>query len=185
MPRERTQLNINIDPALLVKLKAEAIKSGKTLTDFVVDQLKKAPNQKIERSLEERLQRIEKTLNLEESSNNTNEPIGSIFSDQGAKEYGDLAKKEFDSYRRRNGLTVQKALLELENLIKTNHYPNIHPELIFQILMGNHQLTGSDMTFAYRDGSCAMRELLNDWTKEPLESLNNAFLNAVVIKSLK
>ena len=35
MPRERTQLNINIDPALLIKLKSEAIKQGKTLTDFV------------------------------------------------------------------------------------------------------------------------------------------------------
>ena len=43
MPRERTQLNINIDPALLLKLKSEAIKQGKTLTDFVVEQLKYSP----------------------------------------------------------------------------------------------------------------------------------------------
>ena len=40
MPRDRTQLNINIDPALLLKLKSEEIKQGKTLTTFVLDHLK-------------------------------------------------------------------------------------------------------------------------------------------------
>ena len=35
MPKERTQLNIKIDPELLIRIKAEAIKNGMTLTDFV------------------------------------------------------------------------------------------------------------------------------------------------------
>ena len=33
----RTQLNINIDPALLSRLKSESIKSGKTLSNFLTE----------------------------------------------------------------------------------------------------------------------------------------------------
>ena len=63
--------------------------------------------------------------------------------------------------------------------------PHSYPELIFQILFGNHDLTGLEMTNAYRNGSCAMRTALVEWSNDSLEDLNEAFLNAVITKSLK
>ena len=63
--------------------------------------------------------------------------------------------------------------------------PDANPEIIFAILLDNHNLTGAEMTAAYRKGSCAMRVALVDWTNEPLEKLNDAFLGAVITKSLK
>ena len=182
MPKERTQLNINIEPQLLVKLKSEAIKRGKTLTDFVVDQLKQTPETYSELLLEERLLRIEKILLLNEDSPKLDKKIGAIFTDQGAKEYGEIAKSEFESYAKKRGLTRPEALQELAKHLE--NYPYSNPELIFQILLGTHDLTGFEMTAAYKHGSCSMRSALNDWTKEPLEKLNKAFLNAVITKSL-
>ncbi len=182
MGKDRTQLNINIDPELLLRLKSEAIKSGKTLTEFVVQQLEKTPEKKTSDPLEERLLRIEKFLMLEKTSSKKDKTIGTIFTDQGAKEYGAIAKSEFDSYTRRKGLTTQEGLKELT--IHLRKYPHGDFELIFQILLGTHNLTGLEMTIAYRHGSCAMRSALNDLTNSPLEKLNEAFLNAVVTKSL-
>ncbi len=183
MARERTQLNINIDPALLMKLKAEAIRQGKTLTDFVVQQLEETPSSPNESNLEQRLLRVEKFLKLDNGdSTENNEGIGTIFTDVGAKEYGNVAKAEFEAFAKKKQLKFQDALKELANHLK--NYPHSNPELVFQILLGTHELTGLEMTMAYRSGSCAMRSALNDWTKRPLEKLNIAFLNAVKTKNL-
>ena len=60
MKRDRTQLNINIDPKLLLELKSAAIKNGKTLTEYVTEQLKNTPAKHPETSpLEARLSKIE------------------------------------------------------------------------------------------------------------------------------
>ncbi len=183
MPRDRTQLNINIDPQLLVELKSEAIKSGKTLTDFVVEKLRESSDKKIESNLEERLSRIEGYLKFNKNPPETSKTIGTIFTDQGAKEYGDVAKREFEFYAKKKGLNTEEALNELSAYLAK--YPNAQPELVFNILLGTHQLTGLEMTIAYRNGSCAMRSALNDWTEDPLENLNKAFLNAVKSSVLK
>ena len=74
---------------------------------------------------------------------------------------------------------MQELAANLEKL------PHSSPELVFQILLGNHDLTGLEMTNAYRYGACAMRTALVDWSNDPLEDLNEAFLNAVITKSLK
>ena len=84
MPKDRTQLNINIDPDLLLKLKSEAIKRGKTLTDFVVEQLKQTPGTGLDDSLETRLLRIEELLNIQETSFKQENAIGAIFTDDGS-----------------------------------------------------------------------------------------------------
>ncbi len=55
----------------------------------------------------------------------------------------------------------------------------IVPELVFKLLSGDHDLTGIEMTDAYRNGSCGMRSALSEWTNSSLEPLNEAFLNAV------
>ena len=183
MAKERTQLNINIDPKLLLKLKSEAIKSGRTLTEFVIDQLTSASaNTSGHDQLEERLLRIEKFLNLKGNSSAQEKSIGTIFSDEGAKRYGEVAKEIFESHLKSKKINIDSALHELnDHLIK---YPHSNPELVFQILLGTHVLTGLEMTLAYRNGSCAMRSALNDWTNSPLEKLNESFLDAVITKSL-
>ncbi len=66
MAKQRTQLNINIDPDLLEKLKGEAMKSGKTLTEFVTDILKIEKGESPENSLEDRLMKIEQLLKSSE-----------------------------------------------------------------------------------------------------------------------
>ena len=183
MPRARTQLNINIDPALLLKLKSEAIKQGKTLTDFVVEQLKDSATTVSDDNLEQRLLRVEALMGigdhkLPDGDNN----IGTIFTEKGAQKYGEVAKQEFESIVKKRGITLQVGLEEVSKCLQK--YPYSNPELVFQILLGTHQLTALEMTIAYRNGSCAMRSALNDWSNEPLEILNKAFLNAVRTKSL-
>ncbi|WP_320674122.1 hypothetical protein [Prochlorococcus sp. MIT 1341] len=182
MSKEKAQLNINIDPELLVSLKAEAIKEGKTLTAFVTERLVIAEAKQSNLPLEGRLKRIESFLNLDSAEVKQGQSIGRIFTDEGAEEYGEVAKAEFEYHMRKKGLDPKTALKELAEHLK--NYPHSNPELVFQILLGTHKLTGLEMTIAYRFGSCAMRSALNDWTNSPLEDLNEAFLNAVITKSL-
>ena len=68
--RRRTQLNINISPELLQKLKRSAMKSGKTLTTFVSEVLSSKmqsynPNKLStpkNNSIEERIDSIEEVV---------------------------------------------------------------------------------------------------------------------------
>ncbi len=182
MPKGRTQLNINIDPSLLLSLKSEAIKRGQTLTEFVTSQLEKTTREESKDSLEARLSKIESLIFSSNSEVREEKKVGTIFTDEGAKEYGKVAKEQFESHMKKKGLPIHTALEQIANHLKK--YPYSNPELIFQILLGTHDLTGLEMTNAYRNGSCAMRAALNDWTNDPLEPLNKAFLNAVVSKSL-
>ena len=66
---DKSQLNIKIDPQLLLKLKAKAIKSGKTLTAFVTELLEQGSIQATSDIdiLEQRLLRIEELLNLKDN----------------------------------------------------------------------------------------------------------------------
>ena len=183
MPKERTQLNINIDPELLLKIKSEAIKNGMTLTEFVTRKLANIGSRSNNDVLEQRLAKIERHLNLDKNSSEPKKNIGSIFTDDGAKNYGEVARRLFNVFLKKKGLSKENGMKELAlNLAKL---PYSSPELVFQILLGNHDLTGLEMTNAYRYGACAMRTALVEWSNDPLEDLNKAFLNAVITKSLK
>ena len=183
MVRERTQLNINIDPELLMKIKAEAIKEGKNLTAFVIEKLSNIQSTSTNHVLEERLLKIEKHLNLDENSTNQKKGIGKIFTDEGAKNYGEVANRLFELHLNKKGLSRADGLQELSTHL--HKLPHSSPELVFQILLGNHDLKGIEMTNAYRHGSCAMRTALVEWCNDSLEELNEAFLSAVITKSLK
>ena len=183
MPKERAQLNIKIDPELLIKIKAEAIKNGMTLTDFVTRKLENIESISNNDVLEQRLTKIEQHLNLDKNSSDPKKSIGSIFTDDGAKNYGEVARRLFDVFRKKKGLTKEDGLQELA--VNLERLPYSSPELVFQILLGNHSLTGLEMTNAYRYGACAMRTALVEWCNDPLDDLNEAFLNAVITKSLK
>lgn len=58
----RSQLNIKIDPELLQRVKAHATRQGKTVTEFVAETLMEAVAEEKVASIEERLARIENTL---------------------------------------------------------------------------------------------------------------------------
>ena len=94
----------------------------------------------------------------------------------------ETSKEIFESQLKVKGLEAHAGLKELNEHLR--NYPHSNPELIFQILLGNHYMTGLEMTIAYRHGSCPMRSALNDWINDPLEKLNEAFLEAVITKSL-
>ncbi|WP_320676207.1 hypothetical protein [Prochlorococcus sp. MIT 1300] len=182
MNPERTQLNININPELLIRLKSQAIKEGKTLTAFVTEKLSSIQTLDENNPLEERLLRIERHLKIDTDASNQEESIGKIFTDHGAEKYGQVAKKLFDLHLSKKGISIEDGLNELAYYLEKLPYSS--PELVFQILLGNHKLTGLEMTKAYRHGSCAMRTALVQWSNDPLEELNKAFLNAVITKSL-
>ena len=185
MARERTQLNINIDPELLLELKSEAIKDGKTLTQYITQKLKASPRIERESILEQRLLRIEENLDLNKTSTIQKKKIGVIFTDEGAKNYGEVAKAEFESHLKEKGVTVEEGLKELSvNLQKFPDALHVHPELALTIVLGSHDLTGKEMTAAYRTGSCPMRFALGEWCNEPLEKSENAFLDAVISENL-
>ena len=186
---EKSQLNIKIDPLLLLKLKAKAIKSGKTLTAFVTELLEQNSikiNNEID-ILEQRLLRLEEQLNLKDKDNFHSEKeenldqVNTIFSNTGARKYGEVAKEIFDLHRKEKKLSLKDALEELSNCLA--NYDS-QPELVFELLSGKHVLTGLEMTDAYRNGSCGMRSALSEWTNSSLEPLNEAFLNAVEVKKL-
>ena len=185
--KDKSQLNIKIDPKLLLKLKSEAIKSGKTLTAFITDLLergsiKASSNIDI---LEQRLLRVEKQLKINNSFSLDKEKdlnqTESIFSNSGAKKYGEIARELFELHRKKKKLTLKDAFDELSTCLASY---DSQPELVFELLLGNHELTGLEMTDAYRNGSCGMRSALSEWTNSTLEPLNEAFLNAVEVKNL-
>ena len=183
MHKKKTQLSIKIDPELLLRIKTEAIKNGVTLTEFVTKKLGDINSVSKNDLLEQRLAKIEQHLNLDKNSSDPEEATGTIFSDVGATNYGYIAKKLFNSFLIKKGLSKENGLKELAVILAK--IPYSYPELIFQILLGNHDLTGLEMTEAYKMGSCAMRTALSDWTNDSLEPLNEAFLSAVITKSLK
>ena len=104
-----------------------------------------------------------------------------FFSDSGAKKTGEVAKELFDLHRIEKKLSLKDAFAELSTCLA--NYDS-QPEIIFELLQGNHELTGLEMTDAYRNGACGMRSALSEWTNSSLEPLNEAFLNAVEVKSL-
>ena len=187
MSKDKSQLNIKIDPELLLKLKSKAIKSGKTLAAFVTELLEQGST-KVTHDfdiLEKRLLKLEERLNLTDNFSSHKEKevdqCNSIFSDSGAKTYGEVARELFELHRKEKKLSMKDALGELSICLK--NYDS-YPELVFQILSGNHELTGLEMTNAYRNGSCGMRSALSESTNSSLEPLNEAFLNAVDAKKL-
>ena len=111
--------------------------------------------------------------------------MAAIFTNEGAKNYGEVAKAEFESQVKKKGLTVEEGLKELS--VELQKFPDaihVHPELALRVLLGNHDLTGKEMTAAYRTGSCPMRFALGEWCNEPLEKSENAFLDAVISENL-
>lgn len=186
MTKEKSQLNVQIDPQLLIALKFEAINCGKTLSDFVTERLTNSDHYYKGEILEERLQRIEKQLdllnNFKRDMENKINLDRSIFTDTGAKKYGEVAKEIFELNQKKKKLSFDEAFGELSSYLAKYHSI---PELVLSILSGKHHLTGLEMTNAYRNGSCGMRNALHDWTNSSsLEKLNEAFLNAVVVENL-
>ena len=185
MDKKKSQLNIQIDPNLLISLKSEAVKNGKTLSAFVTERLSQSGLEVKDDNLESRLIKIEKQLdslkNLTLAMDAKTKQSTSIFSDIGAKKYGEIAREMFELHRKELRLSFNDAFEELSKHL--GNYDS-QPSLVFELLTGNHKLTGLEMTEAYRNGSCGMRSALSDWIKSPLEPLNEAFLNAVEIGNL-
>ena len=185
--KDKSQLNIKIDPKLLLRLKSIAINSGKTLTAFVTELLEQGSITSTNHFdiLEQRLLIIEEQLNIKDNFSPEQEEglikSESIFSDSGAKRYGEVARELFELYRKKKNISLTEAFAEL-SICLANY--DSHPELVMGLLSGNHELTGLEMTDAYRNGSCGMRSALCEWTKSSLETLNDAFLKAVDAKNL-
>ena len=59
---ERSQLNINISPDLLKRIKMRAKKQGLTITDYVTDAMTIVLDGNEDFNLEERMKRLEKKL---------------------------------------------------------------------------------------------------------------------------
>ena len=185
MSTEDCHPNIRIEPGLLIALKLEAIKNGISLSSLINKKLKQFHIETKNEILEQKLLSIEKRLNslsnfkleIENKANNHT----SIFSDTGAKKYGEAAKDFFDMYRDKMKLTFNQAFDELSKVL--SKYEG-QPEMVRALLSGEHILTGIEMTEAYRKGSCAMRSALNELCKGSSEELNRAFLDAVIIENL-
>ena len=74
MVRNRSQLNINIQPELLEKLKVAAIRSGKTITEYVSESITNQMENSFPDNLDSRLLAIEEKLGLiEDKSRSSSE----------------------------------------------------------------------------------------------------------------
>ncbi len=125
MPRERTQLNINIEPELLLRLKSEAIKSGMTLTQFVTSKLSDIEASSSYTILEERLAKIEEHLHLNKQTSDPERNISSIFNDKGAQEYGEVSQRLFELHLQKKSISQEDGLKELSVII--NKLPRLLP----------------------------------------------------------
>ena len=103
-----------------------------TLTEFVTRKLENIESISNNDVLEQRLAKIERHLNLDKNSPDPERTIGSIFTDDGAKKYGEVAKSLFDFFLKKKGLSKEDGLQELA--LKLEKLPNSSPELVFQIL---------------------------------------------------
>ena len=95
---KRTQLNVSIDPTLLERIKKTARISGKSLVGFVSDcflnQLEDLPSETIDSRfylIEQRLQEIEKKLELPIGHSHENKP----FTSQEVQNFNDFIKAVF------------------------------------------------------------------------------------------
>ena len=95
---KRTQLNVSIDPKLLKRIKETARISGKSLVGFVSDcflnQLEDLPTETIDsrfQLIEQRLQSIEKTLELSTGHSQESKP----FTSQEVQNFNDFIKAVF------------------------------------------------------------------------------------------
>ncbi|AAQ00276.1 MULTISPECIES: hypothetical protein [Prochlorococcus] len=187
----RQQLNINIDPSLLLQAKSCAIKNGKTLTEFVVDAL----TSKI----------CELTNNLEQSNEIEMEYIvhqmleelvkGKKFSDLGSIEYSKVLSNTFQQLVIEKDTTLPKALEEIEKVID----PFLVPSLLIdnegrrnlataeqQILLVKEILIGSSVASAdhlnqavAQTGTCPALKSLELFAGRKLPLLNLYFLKAI------
>ncbi len=103
---KRTQLNVNIDPKLLGKIKESARISGKALVAFVSDcflnQIKDLSFESLDsrfNRIEERLQLIEEKIELSASQAQKTQPITS----QEAQNFNEFIKAVFIKERERKG----------------------------------------------------------------------------------
>ena len=103
---KRTQLNVSIDPKLLKRIKETARISGKSLVGFVSDcfsnQLDDLPSETIDSRfnlMEQRLQSIEKKLELPIANSQENKP----FTIQEVKNFNDFIKAVFRKELKRKG----------------------------------------------------------------------------------
>ena len=183
----RSQLNINIDPDLLRELKQHAARSGVTLTEFVTTSFEQSLSEaKKEKNLEDRIDVLEELVGslLEERS-----PLATLaggtgltdkrFTDEGARAYSKVAKKEFERYSKLKALKSKEALAQLAD-ISLKHKGDL--ELISQILTGGYELTGDDMVKAIQHtGNCPMMKSLPEWSGDLLPALGKAFVDAIEI----
>ena len=167
-------------------MQSQAMRSGLTLTEFAIRALSNAIEPSKEERIEESLSKLEATLeNFKEAylPLENSGLIGSIrekqFTDQGAKAYSIAAINEFKKHAAIKGLSVGQALDELADI--TAKYQG-DLELITQILIGHHELTGLEMSQAVKaTGNCPMMKTLQDWSRDPLLELGKAFVNAMEV----
>ena len=127
--KDKSQLNIKIDPQLLLRLKSESIKNGKTLTAFITELLEQGSMKSTAYIdiLEKRLLRVEKQLNLIDSFSFDKEKdlnkCECIFSNRGAKKYGEIARELFELHRKEKKLSLKDAFAELSTCLANYDSP--------------------------------------------------------------
>ena len=101
------------------------------------------------------------------------------FTDQGAKVYTKAARYEFQKYAAIKGLDHQHALGELRE-ISFKYQGDF--DLMEEILMGRHELTGYEMFLAIqKTGNCPMQKTLQEWSEDPLAALCKVFVEAIEV----
>ncbi|WP_269623241.1 hypothetical protein [Prochlorococcus marinus] len=124
----RSQLNINIDPSLLIQLKQKARIEGKTITAFISevlsDTLKDQPAQPISEQIskiEEKIRHLEKTINSIISPQKKITP----FTDEEANRCSEFVRAAFYCQMKKLGITNRtEAFNQLLNHIKCFHQWN-------------------------------------------------------------
>ena len=168
----RTQLNINIDPQLMVKLKQNAIKSGKTISEFVVNAITKEVNNAfIDRSLEDRLSSVEQRISSLENSSSIASGKKKItpFTDIEAKNCNEFIKGVFqEEVKRKKYKSDKDAWNDLIGYIDCfEHWNDIYTLRLKEVLFikDGDLLTSSEMnSFTHsKTCPCPIRTGLINW----------------------
>ncbi len=183
----KAPLRIDISSDLLNSLKGHAIRSGLTLQDLVqkillngLFELQAGNISSASLVNEQQSLQIPLVDPVSFGMSQTNQGLsGKRFTDAGAKAYAQAARTEFQKHSAIKGLELDLALKQLPDIV-AKYQGDL--DLITQILIGRHELTGDEMVQAiHGTGNCPMMKALQEWTGEPLAALSKVFVDAIEI----
>ena len=196
--KERTQLNVNINPELLKTLKQNAIKSGLTLTNYVTQLIKVYVSKEgldeegdnvsqrienVESQLEEINAKLFALINSNDSTHvskqsNFNKITG--FSEEGAKACSEAVIKFFENEIVDRKISLQEAVIEITPHIQSSFDIKYWGTIIKMFSEKDIKKSGKEMYDIYSENGnkCPVCDVFYKWSGKNPKLIEDKLLEA-------